>query len=47
MTELENPCFHCYMGAIGDCIRCKYGRKWWSGDLSAETIEIEDEEDEE
>lgn len=43
MAEIENPCFHCYQGAIGECIRCEHGGKWWSGDLGAETIEVDDD----
>ena len=43
MREIENPCFHCYQGAIGECIRCEHGGKWWSGDLGAETIEVDDD----
>ena len=41
MAEIENPCFHCYQGAIGECIRCEYGGEYWSGDLGAETIEVD------
>ena len=44
MSEIENPCYHCYQGAIGECIRCKYGGEHWSGDLGAETVEVENEE---
>lgn len=43
MAEIENPCFHCYQGAIGECIRCEYGGEYWSGDLGAETIEVDDD----
>lgn len=46
MAEIENPCFHCYQGAIGECIRCKYGGEYWSGDLGAETIEVDDNDSE-
>lgn len=42
MNEIENPCYHCYMGAIGECIRCKYIEKEWHGDLDAIKIEISD-----
>ena len=42
MHEIENPCYHCYMGAIGECIRCKYSEKEWHGDLDAFKIEISD-----
>ena len=40
--EIENPCYHCYQEAIGECIRCKYNEEYWSGDLGAETIEVDD-----
>ncbi len=42
MNEIENPCYHCYQGAIGECIRCKYSGEYCSGDLGAETIEVDD-----
>ena len=44
MSEIQNPCYHCYQGAIGECIRCKYSGEYWSGDLGAETVEVEKEE---
>lgn len=46
MHEIENPCYHCYQGAIGECIRCKYGGEYWSGDLGAETVEVDDNDSE-
>jgi hypothetical protein len=30
------------MGAIGECIRCKYSENEWHGDLDAVKIEISD-----
>lgn len=45
MHEIENPCYHCYMGAIGECIRCKYSEKEWHGDLDAIKIEISDNDE--
>lgn len=39
---ISNPCYHCYMGAIGECLRCPISYKPWSKDLEHETIEIDD-----
>ena len=41
---ISNPCYHCYMGAIGECLRCPISYKPWSKDLEHETIEIDDNE---
>ena len=41
---IENPCFHCYMGAIGECLRCKHFGKSWIGDLEHEKIEVDETE---
>ena len=40
--EIENPCYHCYIGATGQCslTGCKYKLKPWSQDVEHETIEI-------
>ena len=42
---ISNPCYHCYMGAIGECLRCPISYKPWSEDLEHETIEIDDDID--
>ena len=42
MAEIDNPCYHCYQGAIDECLRCKYINEPWHGDFESETIEIED-----
>ena len=41
---IDNPCYHCYVGAIGECSMtgCKYLLNSWSQDLESETIEILD-----
>ena len=41
-VEIDNPCYHCYAGAIGECqmIGCKYNLKSWSHGLENKTIEI-------
>lgn len=33
--EIDNPCYHCYTGAIGECYGagCRYVSYPWSGDL--------------
>ena len=33
--EIDNPCYHCYTGAIGECYLtgCKYRVYPWSGDI--------------
>ena len=40
--ELENPCYHCYAGAIGECslTGCKHQLKSWSQNVDHKTIEI-------
>lgn len=43
-VEIDNPCYHCYTGAIGECfgIGCKYVSYPWSGDLEADyKVEVE------
>ncbi len=50
MIEIDNPCYHCYTGAIGECygIGCKYVHYPWSGDLEEDyKVEYEDEDDKE
>lgn len=41
---IENPCYHCYMGAIGECLRCKHFGRSWAGDLEHEKIEVDSTE---
>jgi hypothetical protein len=38
IIEIDNPCYHCYTGAIGECrtIGCKYINYPWSEDLEAD-----------
>lgn len=45
MTK-ENPCYHCYIGATGQCYmtRCEYQHESWSQDVECKYIE--DDEDE-
>ncbi len=46
-VEIDNPCYHCYTGAIGECygIGCKYVSYPWSGDLEEDyKVEIKKEE---
>lgn len=40
--KIDNPCYHCYRGAIGECIGCKQNMQEYSGDLESETIEIDE-----
>ena len=42
----ENPCYHCYAGASGQCdmTRCKYQHEPWSQDVESRYIEDESEE---
>lgn len=40
---ISNPCYHCYMGAIGECLRCPISDKPWSKDLEHEVIETDDD----
>lgn len=44
---IDNPCYHCYTGAIGECAlaKCKYQHEQWSKDVDSEEIEIEDKEE--
>ena len=41
---IENPCYHCYTGAVGDiyCTCCKYHKETWSCDLESRLIEVLD-----
>ena len=41
---VDNPCYHCYTGAIGECTlaKCKYNCMSWSKDLDSTEIEISD-----
>lgn len=43
---IDNPCYHCYTGAIGECAlaSCKYMWKSWSKDLESEYICISEKE---
>ena len=38
IIEIDNPCYHCYTGAVGYCreIGCKYEQYPWSEDLEAD-----------
>lgn len=47
MSEIDNPCSHCYQCVISEYMRCKYDRKYWFRYLGSETVEVEKEEDEE
>lgn len=38
---IENPCYHCYRGAIGECFGCKYSGEPWHGDLDSEIIQVD------
>lgn len=37
---IDNPCYHCYRGAIDECIGCKHEYEPWHGDLDADKIEV-------
>lgn len=46
IVEIDNPCYHCYTGAIGECygIGCKYVSYPWSGDLEEDyKVEVKKE----
>jgi hypothetical protein len=47
MTK-ENPCYHCYIGATGQCYmtRCEYQHEPWSQDVECKYIEDEPRESE-
>lgn len=48
IIEIDNPCYHCYTGAIGYCreIGCKYEHYPWSEDLETDyKVEYDDEDD--
>lgn len=44
--EVDNPCYHCYTGAIGECysVGCKYVSYPWSGDLEAMYVDVDEDE---
>lgn len=39
---IENPCYHCYAGASGQCYmtNCKHQFEIWSKDVESEYVEI-------
>ena len=39
MKTIQNPCYHCYAGAVGDC-GCTFRFESWAQDLEAETVEV-------
>lgn len=46
-VKIDNPCYHCYTGSIGECytIGCKYVSYPWSGDLEADyKVEVSEED---
>ena len=48
--EIDNPCYHCYTGAVGYCREtgCKYEHYSWSEDLETDyKVEYDDEDDKE
>ena len=50
IKEIDNPCYHCYTGAVGYCreIGCKYEHYPWSEDLETDyKVEYDDEDDKE
>lgn len=49
IIEIDNPCYHCYTGDIGECrtIGCKYINYPWSEDLEADYKVDYDMKDEE
>lgn len=44
---IENPCYHCYAGAVGGyCLTCDESKKISNyGDVESFYIEVEDTED--
>ena len=42
---IENPCYHCYAGASGQCYMtsCKHQFEIWSKDVESEYVEIKGE----
>lgn len=50
IIEINNPCYHCYTGAVGYCreIGCKYVHYAWSEDLESDyKVEYDDKDDKE
>lgn len=50
IIEIDNPCYHCYTGAVGYCreIGCKYEHYSWSEDLETDyKVEYDNEDDKE
>ena len=43
---IENPCYHCYTGAAGECFMacCKYDNYSWSKDIDCGYIELSEED---
>ena len=43
IIEINNPCYHCYTGVIGECYCCQFVNYPWSGDLYADyKVKIEE-----
>ena len=44
-STFYNPCYHCYVGAIGECAmtQCKNQNQPWSKDVVSKQIEIKRE----
>lgn len=40
---IENPCYHCYAGASGQCYmtNCKYQFESWAKDVESEYVQID------
>ena len=42
---IENQCYHCYRGAIGECVVCKYDMCDYSGNLESKALYVDDVSD--
>lgn len=42
MSEIDNPCYHCYTGATGQCYmtKCKYQFEKWGKNVESMTVEV-------
>ena len=40
-TIVENPCYHCYRGAVGECVGCKHDSEIVDKDFESSVIVFE------
>lgn len=46
MVEIENPCYHCREGVVGECCGCRFAYEEWARDVEACTVTISEDDSE-